>query len=523
MPVWQGKPLYRSYLITGRDRAAQSLDDLKGDVHAFSDPDSNSGWLVTATALAKRNHTPDRFFGQTLFTWGHRNVVRAVASGLATSGSVDGYVYEVMRETEPELIGRTRVVSQSELLGFPPIACAATPCERPSHKAVPKGPRRNERRRRGQDGPADAPARRLQRRGLEPVRQHCGGSFGRSRERRMSALRLPLSIKMPLVVTIFMAAVAIFVTERVLSRLEETQTRHLHDLATVYLDGLASALTDPVVRDDVWEVFDILDRARQTHAGMKPTETVVASADGRVLASSDPRSTPPWSRLPANFLPGHAATRSGGDPRKRWHRRRATRPRLGRSNRRIRACDLRYCAAARRTTLGAGDAPRHERGAHVGLCADCVAHGYTHDATDPRADTTSAGLGAEHQVSPIPDRTVDRAPGEFRNLFGAFNELAAAVRDREVLSRQLAEEERLASLGRLASGMAHEINNPLGGLFNALDTLKEHGGRTDVRGRTIDLVERGLRGIRDVVRAALVTYRVDGETNVPTVRLTSRT
>jgi phosphonate transport system substrate-binding protein len=125
VPVWQGKPLYRSYLITGRDRTAQSLEDLKGDVHAFSDPDSNSGWLVTATALAKRNQTPDRFFGQTIFTWGHRNIVRAVASGLAASGSVDGYVYEVMRETEPDLIERTRVVSQSELLGFPPIACAA--------------------------------------------------------------------------------------------------------------------------------------------------------------------------------------------------------------------------------------------------------------------------------------------------------------------------------------------------------------------------------------------------------------
>jgi phosphonate transport system substrate-binding protein len=125
VPVWQGKPLYRSYLITGRDRTAQSLEDLKGDVHAFSDPDSNSGWLVTATALAKRNQAPDRFFGQTIFTWGHRNVVRAVASGLAASGSVDGYVYEVMRETEPDLIERTRVVSQSELLGFPPIACAS--------------------------------------------------------------------------------------------------------------------------------------------------------------------------------------------------------------------------------------------------------------------------------------------------------------------------------------------------------------------------------------------------------------
>ena len=48
--------------------------------------------------------------------------------------------------------------------------------------------------------------------------------------------------------------------------------------------------------------------------------------------------------------------------------------------------------------------------------------------------------------------------------------------------------------------MAHEINNPLGGLFNAVDTLKQHGDRPDVRRRTLDLIERGLKGIRDVVR-----------------------
>jgi signal transduction histidine kinase len=57
--------------------------------------------------------------------------------------------------------------------------------------------------------------------------------------------------------------------------------------------------------------------------------------------------------------------------------------------------------------------------------------------------------------------------------------------------------------------MAHEINNPLGGLFNAIDTLKAHGGRPDVRQRTLALIERGLKGIRDVVRTALVTYRKD--------------
>ena len=130
-------------------------------------------------------------------------------------------------------------------------------------------------------------------------------------------VRLPLAVKIPLVVTVFMAAVAIFVSERVLTRLEEAQTRHLNDLATVYLDGLASALADPVVREDVWETFDILDRARQTHAGMKPTETVVANSEGRVLASSNPRAVPPRSQLPAKFVDQQASQASRADPRRR--------------------------------------------------------------------------------------------------------------------------------------------------------------------------------------------------------------
>jgi len=136
VPVWQGKPLYRSYIITDRDRQARTLDDLRGDVHAFSDPDSNSGWLVTATALARDGLTPERFFSRTIFTYGHRNVIRAVASGLAMSGSVDGYVYEIMRETEPDLIARTKVVRQSELLGFPPVACPAGSIDDPGIRSL---------------------------------------------------------------------------------------------------------------------------------------------------------------------------------------------------------------------------------------------------------------------------------------------------------------------------------------------------------------------------------------------------
>lgn len=80
-------------------------------------------------------------------------------------------------------------------------------------------------------------------------------------------------------------------------------------------------------------------------------------------------------------------------------------------------------------------------------------------------------------------------------------------RQRANFAMQLAEEEKLASLGRLASRMAHEINNPLGGLFNAIDTLKTHGRTPGVRDTSISLIERGLNGIREVVDAALATYR----------------
>ena len=122
VPIWNGKPLYRSYLIADADRKASSIDDLRGDIHAFSDPNSNSGFVATAAELAAKGLRPEQFFRQVFFTYGHENVVRAVASGLAQSGSVDGYVYEVLKEVEPELTGATRVVRPSPWYGFPPIA-----------------------------------------------------------------------------------------------------------------------------------------------------------------------------------------------------------------------------------------------------------------------------------------------------------------------------------------------------------------------------------------------------------------
>ena len=121
VPLYRHEPLYETYVIVSEESKAQSFDDIRGTVHAFSDPDSTSGFLVTRSLLALRHTTPAQFFRTFFFTYGHRNVVRAVATGLAESGSIDGYVWDVMREREPELINKTRVVYTSEKLGFPPI------------------------------------------------------------------------------------------------------------------------------------------------------------------------------------------------------------------------------------------------------------------------------------------------------------------------------------------------------------------------------------------------------------------
>jgi phosphonate transport system substrate-binding protein len=124
VPVYRGAPRYQAYLIANSADEASDPKDTRGGIHVFSDPDSNSGHLVTSAWLAEMSETPTSFFSKTFFAYGHRNVIRAVGSGLAQSGSVDGYVWEVMRELEPNLIAKTKVLRKSEQMGFPPIAAA---------------------------------------------------------------------------------------------------------------------------------------------------------------------------------------------------------------------------------------------------------------------------------------------------------------------------------------------------------------------------------------------------------------
>lgn len=122
VPLYRGAPLYQSYLIANPNSAlaVRGWSDLKHRVLAYSDPLSNSGWLVAQEQLRAVGLGP-RDLRRTFFAHGHRNVVEAVAAGLAQVGCMDGYVWETMQQQKMAVVNATRVIWKSVHYAFPPV------------------------------------------------------------------------------------------------------------------------------------------------------------------------------------------------------------------------------------------------------------------------------------------------------------------------------------------------------------------------------------------------------------------
>lgn len=134
-PVFHGEPYYRSYLIVSADdHRTRGYRDLKGKVFAYVEPRSNTGYLYPRYRLHQLGLDDRQFFRDTVFTWTHANVIRAVAEKMADAGALDGYIWEVIRHRQPALAIRTRVVARSDKFGFPPIVASASTSEETTGK-----------------------------------------------------------------------------------------------------------------------------------------------------------------------------------------------------------------------------------------------------------------------------------------------------------------------------------------------------------------------------------------------------
>jgi signal transduction histidine kinase len=97
---------------------------------------------------------------------------------------------------------------------------------------------------------------------------------------------------------------------------------------------------------------------------------------------------------------------------------------------------------------------------------------------------------------------------ELGQLFHAYDRMVLALRDKAALENEMVKSERLAAIGQLTAGIAHEINNPLAGLMTVVDTLRLRSDLDPRALRSLELIDRGLMQIRDTVAALLVQTKV---------------
>ena len=95
-------------------------------------------------------------------------------------------------------------------------------------------------------------------------------------------------------------------------------------------------------------------------------------------------------------------------------------------------------------------------------------------------------------------------------IFRDLSESKRLESEKEEMQRQLFQSSKLASIGELSAGVAHEINNPLNCIINFAQLLKdETGARSETERRSIDgIIEEGGR-ITRIVRDLLTFARRD--------------
>src|SRR5881396_966738 len=97
-------------------------------------------------------------------------------------------------------------------------------------------------------------------------------------------------------------------------------------------------------------------------------------------------------------------------------------------------------------------------------------------------------------------RAPDADTRDFATLAERLNRMTDRLLDAQ---SQLVRSEKLASIGRLASGVAHEVGNPLGAVGTYLEVLRRRGTEKEVTegmARELERLDRIVRSLLDYAR-----------------------
>jgi two-component system NtrC family sensor kinase len=115
-------------------------------------------------------------------------------------------------------------------------------------------------------------------------------------------------------------------------------------------------------------------------------------------------------------------------------------------------------------------------------------------------------VGGEWRTGLLSTSALEVEPGRFDGRVVALDDISAQL----ILEQRLAEQERLAALGRLAAGLAHEVNTPVTGIASYAQLLRELTPSSDPRAPLAGKLEEQAFRVSRIVTNLLELARPSG-------------
>ena len=124
IPVCDGIPQYSAYILVNNSSGIEKFEDLRGKSFAFVDELSNTGKLYAEKRVKELNSTPEKYFKKIIYSNAHDISIQFVAKKIVSGATVDGLIFEYIKQKFPERVKDIRIIEKSEYYGIPPVVCS---------------------------------------------------------------------------------------------------------------------------------------------------------------------------------------------------------------------------------------------------------------------------------------------------------------------------------------------------------------------------------------------------------------
>jgi len=119
------------------------------------------------------------------------------------------------------------------------------------------------------------------------------------------------------------------------------------------------------------------------------------------------------------------------------------------------------------------------------------------------------------EVVETPVRDAQEAVIAIEGIAKDITKRKRAEEQRQALEGQVRHQQRLESIGTLAGGVAHEINNPINGIMNYAELIKDGTGDDGSPGEIADKIIRETKRVATIVRNLLTFARQEKQSHSP--------